>query len=317
MFKTPILLLIFNRPDNLTKIIKILEKIKPSKIYISADGPRFHNSEDSKLCKDSRKLFSKLNWKCKVKKNFLGKNYGCRDAVSKGISWFFRNEKCGIILEDDCLPSKDFFKFCEKNLRKYYKHYRIGCITGNNFQNKVNIRETYYFSRYPHCWGWATWSRAWKKYQKDINFWPNYKNTEDWRNYFDDSIEQRYWTKIFNNTFLKKIDSWAYPWTISLWKNKMLTITPKSNLVKNVGFNHDATHTISSLDDMKYKTKSLVGKWKSPKKIEINIKNDEYVFNYHFKGKNYIWPFRLLYLIKLAVFSPKIFYKKLIKSIYK
>ena len=136
MFKTPILLLIFNRPDNLKKVIKVLEKIRPTKLYISADGPRLNNTKDNELCKKSRDLFSKLNWKCKIRRNFFNKNLGCREAVSRGITWFFKKEKSGIILEDDCLPNLDFFNFCRTNLIRYNYHKKIGCITGNNFQKK-------------------------------------------------------------------------------------------------------------------------------------------------------------------------------------
>ena len=134
-------------------------------------------------------------------------------------------------MEDDCLPHLDFFKFCKINLSRYKNEKLIGCITGNNFQNKINKKETYYFSKYPHCWGWATWARAWNVYEKNITFWPKYKKTSNWKNKFISKIEQKYWTRIFDKIFFRKIDSWAYPWTLCLWKNKMLTVTPSINLV--------------------------------------------------------------------------------------
>ena len=316
MYKVPILLLVFKIPKNIKKILKILEKIKPYKIYISADGPRQYNIDDRKLCDQTKNLFNKLNWKCLIKRNYLKSNLGCKEAVSKGISWFFKNEKSGIILEDDCIPNLDFFKFCQLNLKRYKDVKKIGCITGNNFQKKIDKKKTYYFSRYPHCWGWATWSRAWKAYDKDISFWPSYKKTDNWKNYFKNNIEQKYWTKIFNNIHDNKIDSWAYPWSLCLWKNKMLTITPSVNLVKNIGFGKEATHTITDYDDQQYETNKLPKKWIHPNEIIPNFRNDELIFRNHIKGINYIWPFRLFYLLKLLLSNPKIFFIKLKKNLF-
>ncbi len=316
MFKLPILLLIFNRPDSVKKVIKVLKRLKPLKVYVSADGPRNRNDLDYDLCKKSREEIFNINWKCKVSKNYLNFNLGCRDAVSNGITWFFKNEKLGIILEDDCIPNLDFFKFCEINLKKYKNDERVGCITGNNFALKSTVRETYYFSKYPHCWGWATWSRAWRKYKKDIAFWPNLKRKKFIDKIFLKNIEQKYWTKILDHTYNRKIDSWAYPWSLCLWRNNMLTITPKLNLVKNIGFGKNATHTVSNLDDNSYKTYKLPKKYVHPKKIIVNYKNDNYVFNNHLKGKNFLYPYRIIHLFKILFFSPMSFYTKFKKVLF-
>ena len=312
MYNIPILLLVFNRPKNIKKIIKVLEKIKPTKIYISSDGPRKNNLYDEILCRKTKDNLLKIRWKCSIKKKYLISNQGCRKAVSNGISWFFKNENHGIILEDDCIPNLDFFKFCSINLKKYENSKKIGTITGNNFQKKTNIKETYYYSKYPHCWGWATWRRSWKIYNKKISFWPYYKNTNKWKNFFSSSIEQRYWTKIFNQIYKRKIDSWAYPWSLCLWKNNLLTITPSMNLVKNIGFGKGATHTTSKQDDQKYKLNKLPKKWQIPKNVHQNTLADEYVFKNHFKGKNYLWPYRFLFLIKILLTDPKKIYYKII-----
>ena len=166
MFKTPILLLIFNRPDHLKKIINILKKNNVQNIYVAADGPRKNNTSDDLLCAQSRKLFNNLDWNCRVKKNFLNKNYGCREAVSKGISWFFKNEKYGIILEDDCLPNSDFFNFCKKNLDKYQNEKNIGCITGNNFQKKNNNQGNILFFKLSTLLGLGNMGKSMEKLQK-------------------------------------------------------------------------------------------------------------------------------------------------------
>ena len=318
MYNIPILLLAYKRTKNIKKILKILKKLNATKLYVSIDGPK-NNNPDFYQNKKVKEIFDNLNWNYKIKKNYLKINYGCRDAVSNGIDWFFENEKMGIIIEDDCLPNKSFFKFCKKNLIFFRNNKKIGCITGNNFQSKKNYKTynyDYYFSKYPHCWGWATWRRSWKLYDRNIKFWKNFKNSKSWKQYFEEKDQYRYWTKIFDNCYKNKLDSWAFPWALCLWKKNLLTVTPSVNLVKNTGFEEDATHTITKDDDMLYQNYELKNCSKKLKKIEIDKKMDDYVFNSHFKGKNYLWPYRFIYLINYFLNSPYNFIKKIKNRIY-
>ena len=315
MYKIPVLLLAYNRTKNIKKILKILKELKVVKLYVSLDGPK--NTRLDIRQNDRIKLFfENKKWKHKIKKNYLKKNHGCRDGVSNGINWFFKNEKMGIILEDDCLPNKSFFEFCKRNLIYFKNNKKIGCITGNNFQKNNSLSEyEYYFSKYPHCWGWATWKRSWKIYDRNIKFWKKFKLTNYWKNYFDNQNEHKYWNMIFDNCYNKKIDSWAFPWALCLWKKNLLTVTPTVNLVKNLGFGEKATHTISKSDDMFYQYYELSNNLKKPKITKADKKMDTYVFNNHFKGKNYLWPYRFFYLIKYFFEDPANFIKKLNKKI--
>lgn len=245
-YNTPILFLVFNRPKQTEKVFNKIKSIKPKKLYISADGPRKNNSSDTTNCNKVKEIISKIDWDCKVKTLYRKENLGCRKAVSSGITWFFKNEDMGVILEDDCLPNDCFFDFCEKLLIKYKNNKKIMHISGNTFisdeiRNKYVLAD-YFFSKYPHIWGWATWRRAWELYDSDmINFSKKNKLIISRNN--NRFLDRVYWGNIFNLTYKNKINSWGYVWQYSIWKNNCLSIQPKYNLVKNVGFGDDSTHT--------------------------------------------------------------------------
>lgn len=242
----PVLLLIFNRVDTAEKVISALRKIKPKRIYISSDGPRLMRGggTDEDVYR-AREVVKQIDWPCEIKTLFREKNLGCRLAVSSGIDWFFEYEDYGIILEDDCIPDPSYFRFCYEMLLKYKDDHRVMVVGANHFAgSNHNISTSYFFSRYNHCWGWASWRRAWKFYDRNMERWPSLKET-DWLLSVGNGNKnfQSYWTDIFEKAYSGKIDSWAYRWTFSCWTQNALTILPNANLVKNIGFNDGATHT--------------------------------------------------------------------------
>jgi len=305
----PVLILGYNRPKHIKKLITSLKKIKPKNIFISLDGPK-KNETDRIKCHVVKNEIEKINWSCEIKKKYNLNNLGCRESVYKGINWFFKHNNFGIVLEDDCIPNISFFTFCEKINNKYKNNKKIFTISGTNFFNK-KISNDYFFSKYNHCWGWGSWKRAWKYYDNNLSFWNNWKNTNSWKLLHQDEIERKYWEKIFNKTKKRKIDSWAYVWTCSVWKNNGLTVIPKKNLIKNIGFDIGATHTLEKklnhlkAFSLKFK-KNLIG----PKILKPLRANDEYVFNNHFQGKYYLWPWVVLKVIKLFLENPKMFFLK-------
>jgi hypothetical protein len=312
---TPVLILVYNRPFQTKVLIDSLRKIRPKKIFISSDGPKI-NTLDAKQNHEVKNILKKINWTKEIKLNYMNKNYGCKEAVSRGIKWFFSKVKMGIILEDDCIPNKDFFFFTQKMLNKYKNNKNIYVVSGNNFlDNKVKINESYYFSKYNHCWGWATWARAWKNYDKNLHKWNSFKKSKSWKNKFIISLERKYWERIFNLCYKKKIDSWAYPWLYSIWLKNGLSILPKSNLVENIGFNLDATHTFSH-KKLNFPAKKIERKIIHPEIIKINDLADAFVLNNFFCIKNFFWPYRFVYLLNLFLKTPVLFIKILIKKIY-
>lgn len=274
--KTPVLFLIFNRLDTTKKVFIEIKKARPTKIFIAADGPR--NKKEKKKTDAVRKyILDNIDWKCELKTLFRQKNLGCKKAVSSAIDWFFDNVDEGIILEDDCLPNQDFFKFCSVLLEKYRDNKKVLHIGGVNFISKKTekLKESYFFSKISYIWGWATWKRAWKKYN-------NHKIKIEYR----DSINLiDYFMHNKKVSDLKNMNTWDIPW-FSMCKSQGLCIVPKKNLVKNLGIGSDSTHTKQNLVDEHYLIRSrekLLFPLIHPKKIVENKELDRVLIRRDFK----------------------------------
>ena len=246
-FDTPILFVIFNRPETTQIVFDEIKKIKPRKLFITADGPRKHKLDESKKCMQARQIIDQIDWDCQIYKNYSDVNLGCKIAVSSGINWFFNNVEEGIILEDDCAPNESFFTFCEEMLDRYRNDNRIMHINGSNFQFGKNRGDgDYYFSKISHVWGWATWRRAWKYYDMDLKSLDNFIVNNYIKGTFINKRIENDFINLLKKTKNNKIDTWDYQWTYSVWSQNGLSLSPNKNLVKNIGFGKTATHTKSS-----------------------------------------------------------------------
>jgi hypothetical protein len=237
------LIIAYSRPAGVTYLINTLNSYGITNIYVSIDGPK--NARDKINQKKINKEIARYNQEHIKKINVVRRevNSGAAAGVISAIDWFFSHEKAGIILEDDCLPVKDFFNFCEKLLKKYLNNKLINSIGGSNFCKK-KISEIYYFSKYNHIWGWATWRRSWKNFDLNIKFWKKYKNTNHWKSLHDNDNEKEYWEKKFDKIYEGSIYTWDYSWQACAWYKSQLSIIPNKPLVKNVGFDDEATYTI-------------------------------------------------------------------------
>lgn len=240
----PLLIIIYNRPHNFQKLINTLKKIKPKNIYIACDGPK-SNVMDKHNVALTREKIKFIDWSCKVTTLFQKKNLGCKKGVITAIDWFFDNNEMGVILEDDCIPNDNFFKFCYELLNMYKNNHNIASIGGQHFMgNKHLIEESYFFSRHFHCWGWATWARSWNNFDPTMAKWKKFGSfTWLYKLCNKNLIFTYYWYKIFNDCYKNKIDSWAYRFLFYIISEKKLTILPSKNLVKNIGFGKSSTHT--------------------------------------------------------------------------
>jgi hypothetical protein len=245
--KTPVVLLIFNRPDTTEKVFEAIRQAKPPKFFVVADGPRKDKPDGIEKCAAARAIIDRVNWDCEVFTNYSEENLGCKLRVSTGLDWVFSQVEEAIILEDDCLPHPSFFCFCEELLNYYRDDERIMIISGDNFQfGRKRTEYSYYFSRYPHCWGWATWKRAWQYYDIEMKLWPKIRDSNCFKYVLEEPRAFKYWSRIFQSTYDEKIDSWAYRWTFACWLQNGLTILPNVNLVSNIGFGTESTHTVDS-----------------------------------------------------------------------
>lgn len=300
--QTAVLFLVFNRPDTTKQVFEAIRKARPLRLYVAADGARLGREGEAERVEQVRQIATAVDWPCEVKTLFREKNLGCKMAVSGGIDWFFQNEEQGIILEDDCLPQPDFFTFCQTMLNRYAQDQRVWVVTGNNFQNGQRRGEaSYYFSRYNHVWGWASWRRAWSKRDMEVKFWPEWKESPHWQACLPDQIERRYWSKIFDQIYRNEIDTWDYPWTASVWLHGGLTATPNVNLVANIGFGPDATHTSSASSPLAKMATGSMGPLINMPQVERDADADSFAFNHVFGGRWLRFPYSLLCLSRRAI----------------
>lgn len=285
-FSTPILLITWRRPKETKEVLDSLKEIKPKTLFISCDGPREGNSEElEKVRKTQDILKENINWNCEVKWQISSVNLGCKKGVTKAIDWFFSNVSEGIILEDDILAHRDFFRFCQILLKKYRHDNRIWCISGSNNQNNIKRGEgSYYFGKIPLIWGWATWKDRWEKYDKNIEKWPEIKSSKILNNIFFDDLQKKHWNDIFENFYRYGIpDTWDYSWVFTCLINNGLTAIPNKNLIKNIGFNSNATHT----KWYKFQNEEVQGLGDTisdPEFIIFDFEAEKYQFDFFFGG---------------------------------
>jgi len=281
--RSPILFLVFNRPDVTQQVFDAIRKAKPPKLYIAADAPRENKAGEAERCRTVLEIVSKVDWPCEVTKLFRENNLGCKKAVSSAIDWFFSQEPEGVILEDDCLPHPDFFPYCDELLERYRDDERVGMISGCNFQNGTKRSEdSYYFSRFCHIWGWASWARAWKNYDVNISQWPKLKK-DAWLTALGfEGSEKRHWEKAFDRVYTGEIDTWDHQWTFASWLSQMLSITPAINLVSNIGFGAEATHTTGKSIFSNMQKEAIQFPLKHPSQVTQNIEADHYTAKHIF-----------------------------------
>lgn len=273
--KVPILFLVFNRPEETRQVFNSIKKVKPKKLFIAADGARKGNKSDKKNIKKVRKIISQINWKCEVKTLYRKDNLGCKLAVSGAIDWFFENVKEGIILEDDCLPTTDFFYFCEKLLSKYRNNPKVMMISGTNYLgNKFVSNYDYIFSQYHSVWGWATWKRAWDKYDINMSKWPINKNTVF---PYTNKMAKKYLSSMFSVVKKGRLDTWDAQWFYTCLTSKGVSIVPRVNMISNIGIK--GAHTNKSQEHNNrpvypLNTKKLSG----PKQVHVDVTYDENLF---------------------------------------
>jgi hypothetical protein len=243
VFQTPILLIVFNRFNEAKLVFEAIRFQKPTQLFISSDGAR-SEEENLKVQEIRNYLVEHVDWECELKTKFNDANLGCNIGPSSAITWFFSQVKKGIILEDDCVPDKSFFSYCEKYLDIFEYDKTVWHIAGNNllgeYQN-YEIDQNIIFSNFNFIWGWATWSNRWSSYDSELT---TFNSTDFIDKIFTNKKDQEFWKSVFYRVKNKELTTcWDYQWTFVCWRNSGISIVPKKNLVKNIGFDSNATHT--------------------------------------------------------------------------
>lgn len=272
--KKAVLFLIFNRLDTTTKVFEEIKLAKPPRLYIASDGARKNKENESHKVENIRQwVLNNVDWDCDVKTLFREENLGCKEAVSSAITWFFKHEEDGIILEDDCLPNQSFFNFSEELLNYYKNDKRIWHISGNQFIPDYNCNASYYFAKIMHCWGWASWADRWQHFKSDMSDY----DKKYLKNFSFNKTIQNYWKNILNALTKHKIDTWDYQWAFEIVKNKGFCINPSVNLVSNIGF--DGTHftsdqNVSHLNLPRFEIEKIT----HPKEVSYDYNAIDYIY---------------------------------------
>ena len=245
--RSAVLLLAFNRPETTRRVFASIRHARPPRLYVAADGPRDGRLGEREACDEVRRLATNVDWPCDVRTLFRERNLGCRDAVYGGISWFFEHEEEGIILEDDVVPTPEFFTFCEGGLTAYRHDTRVGLVAGfaprlSSMGRGGRVR----FSSYALIWGWATWRRVWLQYDPRLTEWDSVGQTVLASQPHANGLFVHTWTHILNAARNETVDTWDYQLTYLLMRTGMFCVVPGFTLVENGGFGPQATHTKES-----------------------------------------------------------------------
>jgi hypothetical protein len=242
--ETPVALLIFNRPETTARVLAEIARARPRKLLVVADGPRAEVAGERERCAAARSLVETVDWDCEVITNFSETNVGCRTRVSSGLDWVFSIVEEAIILEDDCVPNRSFFRFCEEMLDRYRSDDRVSMVSGSRLGPMSDASPfSYDFSIYATVWGWATWRRAWANYDVDLRIWPQLRNPRDLNALAGDARIARHWRAAFESAYTGTANTWDYQWMFCSWAQHQLVVVPRCNLVSNIGFGSGATHT--------------------------------------------------------------------------
>jgi GR25 family glycosyltransferase involved in LPS biosynthesis len=221
-----------------------IREAQPPRLYIVADGPREEVEGEAEVCQSTRAVTENIDWDCEISRNYAPENYGIKKRFVTGLSWLFEQEPEAIILEDDCVPNQDFFRFCETMLDRYRNDKRVWDVTGTNYLEtwKPQVND-YHFSHIGGIWGWATWRRSWEEYDPELVLWEKDEIKDRLRDVLGDDALAAYAETVYSRTYQGMVETWDYQWGFAKQINSGLSVVPAGNLVSNIGFGSQATNT--------------------------------------------------------------------------
>ena len=306
-FPVPVLLIAFNRPESTARVLAVLRQLRPAKLYVACDGPRPDRPGEVERCDAVRQLCSAapgggIDWPCELQLLLRQTNLGCRWAPSGAIDWLFAHEEQGIVIEDDILPDLSFFPYCLELLERYRDDERIGVIAANNHQRPQPSPQlsSYYFSIYSHCWGWATWRRAWRHYATALDGWPALRDSGALHSLGGEQFA-RVWTALIDEVAEARTDSvWDRLWQLSCWQQGLLTCLPAVELVENIGFHAEATHTLDERSPLAPRG-ALGFPLRHPEVIQADRRRDAHTFELLFRrSRRAEWARKLRKVLRLV-----------------
>ena len=243
-FDTPVVFLTFNRPDVTERVFAAIRQARPRQLWFVSDGPRPDRPGETEQVARCRKFSKRIDWDCELRTEFSTENLGCKRRISSALDRVFAEVEQAVILEDDCLPDPTFFSFCDELLQRHRDDRRVMAISGNNFQfGRSRTSASYYFSRHFHCWGWATWRRAWECYDGNMADWPEFSSRDGVASLVNSPRQAAIVKSALQQCYDGELNTWDYAMQFAIWRDAGLVALPNVNLVTNIGFGDQATHT--------------------------------------------------------------------------
>ncbi|NJN18015.1 MAG: glycosyltransferase family 2 protein [Oscillochloris sp.] len=275
----PIVLIIYRRPDTTAQVLAALRPLRPARLFVVADGPHPDRPADQARVTATRDLIERIEWPCRVDRIYAEVNMGLRRRVESGLHAVFDQVERAVILEDDCIADPHWFRFAQELLDRYVAAPSVGLISGMNpdLRRRRPESASYFFSRYTFCWGWATWRRAWQHYDGAMADWPQLRDSGWLETQLRDRRAVRFWRRVFDAVYAGAVDSWAYRWTYSCWRAGMLGAVPVVNMVSNVGFGNQATHTTAAHSPFAARPRSAPAfPLRHPPAVVVDRRRDDY-----------------------------------------
>lgn len=242
---TPVALIVFNRPAHTARVFEAVRAARPRTLFVVADGPRPDRPADAEACRAVRALIDRIDWPCDLVRIYSEENLGCRVRVGGGITEVFRHVESCIILEDDCLPDQTFFPYCRELLERYADRPEVMVVSGCGLTNALGgltFPASYYFTRYVHIWGWATWRRAWAHFDGQMRQWPALKEQGFPGREIGSFQDRLFWRLWFQMCHDGRLNTWDIAWVMNCWAAGGLAICPDRNLVSNIGIDGSGTN---------------------------------------------------------------------------
>jgi len=277
-FNTPILFITYKRFDEALEVFQAIASVRPSRLYFASNKNKTNVASEKHQISRVRSLVDRIDWPCEVFLRYPSHHLNVQQSIYNAITWFFDHEEAGIILEDDCVPHQDFFFYCQELLGRYREESCIWAISGNSFlEDRYPLRDSYYFSKYFHCWGWASWRRVWERFDLEMVMLPYLLSNYSRYSLFDTFAEQAYWLRLWKKVFTYGVPlTWDYQFLFNILVNRGLVVYPAKNLVKNIGFGPNAENTTDGMSPLSHVSSLLP--IQHPRFIVRNSDADKYNF---------------------------------------
>lgn len=274
---TPILLITFNRPSHTSRVLSAIRESRPKELFVFQDGARGDHPDDADKCLLVRETIEELvDWDCQLHTFYADHNFGCGAGPMMGISWFFSNVSEGIVMEDDCLPHLDFFPYCCELLERYRDDRRVMYISSTLYDEKWQCKYSYDFSHYMITGAWASWARAWNGFDLDLRSLDAKAFRRHCKHLLYSRVEVDWWYfKVLEIQRDKdKKSYWDYQMQIHLFNRSGMTIHPQINLVSNIGFDGEGTHTLDNADNQGNRPSFGIMPLVHPESVSVDTRRD-------------------------------------------